>query len=299
MAAFIVESVGPGGQRGWIYVDAADSQDARTKASRLIEQGWIPGISVAAGSTGIQTMRRDSPGFSDRYPADRFISVQSIVNDLQRTTTGQDIGRYDPDALDPVVQVAEPRGRSVIGGPGDPISPEEGIYGSGVAFRRALESDPLGRGAFGGFVRGLQNPLSNILGIGVPAGSQRGPFAGYWGGDEATAQQGFFERALNQLRGGQETIGGLARSVFDAPATFESQKYLTPDFSEYEGVGNAQQFAQLARLAARQQFGAAMANRLTSAEDLVEEFRAQPKGMAGTTPDFRTFLSARLQRGAR
>jgi hypothetical protein len=148
-------------------------------------------------------------------------------------------------------------------------------------------------------VRGLQNPLSNIFGIGVPAGSQRGPFAGYWGGDEATAQQGFFERALNQLKGGQETIGGLARSVFDAPVTLESQKYLTPDFSEYEGVGNAQQFAQLARLAARQQFGAAMANRLTSAEDLVEEFRAQPKGMAGTTPDFRTFLTARLQRGAR
>lgn len=148
-------------------------------------------------------------------------------------------------------------------------------------------------------MRGLQNPLSNILGIGVPAGSQRGPFAGYWGGDEATAQQGFFERALNQLRGGQETIGGLARSVFDAPATFESQKYLTPDFSEFEGVGNAQQFAQLARLAARQQFGAAMANRLTSAEDLVEEYRAQPKGMAGTVPDFRTFLTARLQRGAR
>lgn len=193
-----------------------------------------------------------------------------------------------------------PPGDFAIGGPTDPIIGTDTPGGFGVAFRNRLAQE--GLGGLRGLGRGLQDPLRTIFETGVSGipGATGGLF-GTQEGREGFAQEDFISRALAGIRGGAQTIGSIASSIFGGQGTAEQEQFFAPNFAASVPGGAQNELAQarvgaeLSRLAARQQFGTAFAQRLPSAFDLVEEFRAQPQGTG--TLDFRDFLARRTQRG--
>lgn len=181
--------------------------------------------------------------------------------------------------------------------PGDPFTatdPIEFPRGFGVAFRNRLDQE--GLGGLRGVGRSLESPLADLFstGIGTPVGTTGGLF-GTQENRENFAAEDFISRALGGLRGGGRTLGSIASSIFGAPVTDVNQQFFNPQFDTPQALRAAETGAEVARLAARQQFGSSFANLLPSRFDLVEQFRAQPTGEA--IPDFREFLSRRTQRG--
>jgi len=283
---FIVRIYQGDGTYRYRLVDLGPQGDTSTARSQvqgtLTKGGEYADISVTADADGLKTMRRQSPDFEIKY-GDRTIS--EIVPLLRSWK-------------EPLPGVA-----SAAAQPGEPVSAETGVAGTGVAFRRALEAIP-GMAPFRGVGQDLQAPLSNIFDIGGLAGLKEGPFSGLGAfGREEFAVGDFFRNALDALQRGTSTIGGLASQAFTAPQNLLTSRFFNPDFSMTTEPGgespstrlrNAEQYAQLARLAAREQFGTVLSRRLAGPQQLVEQYRAQPIG--GAEEDFRTFLQSRTSR---
>ena len=281
---YIVEVVNKQGGRRYVLIDLGargDTSEARRRVEERLPAGDFTNVSVTADESGLATLRRDAPQFTAQFGADTSLEyVLSRLEGVGAVVTGPASGAPAP---------------------GDPLSAETGVAGTGVAFRRALESIP-GMAPFRGVGQDLRAPLSNIFDIGGLAGLTSGPFADIGQGDrEEFAVGDFFRNALSSLRRGASTIGGLASQAFNAPSV--DPRFLNPDFSMTTEPGgesptmrlrNAEQFAQLARLAAREQFGTVLARRLAGPQKLVEQFRAQPSG--GAEEDFQTFLQSRTSR---
>jgi hypothetical protein len=262
--------------------DLGDTSMARSQVQGTLGEGEYADISVTADADGLKTMRRQSPDFATKYGNRPISEIVPLLRDWKEALPG----------------VA-----SAAAQPGEPLSAETGVAGTGVAFRRALEAIP-GMAPFRGVGRDLQAPLTNIFDIGGLAGLKEGPFSGLGAfGREEFAVGDFFRNALDALQRGTSTIGGLASQAFNAPETFNTTRFLNPEFGMATGaegdsaatrLRNAEQFAQLARLAAREQFGTVLSRRLAGPQQLVEQFRAQPIGSA--EEDFRTFLESRTSR---
>jgi len=283
---YIVEVVSQQGGRRYVLIDLGAQGDNREAARRVEErlpEGQFTNVSVTANESGLATLRRDAPQFTAQFGADT--SLEYVLSRLEG------VGAV----------VTKPAGGAPLAG--DPLSAETGVAGTGVAFRRALESIP-GMTPFRGVGQDLRAPLSNIFDIGGLAGLTSGPFADLGVGDrEEFAVGDFFKNALSSLQRGASTIGGLASQAFTAPQNLLTSRFFNPDFSMTTEPGgespstrlrNAEQFAQLARLAAREQFGTVLARRLAGPQKLVEQFRAQPSGSA--EEDFQTFLQTQTRR---
>ena len=283
---YIVEVVNQQGGRRYVLIDLGargDTSEARRRVEERLPEGHFGNVSVTADESGLATLRRDAPQFTAQFGATTSLAdVLSRLEGVSAVVTGPASGAPAP---------------------GDPLSAETGVAGTGVAFRRALESIP-GMAPFRGVGQDLRAPLSNIFDIGGLAGLTSGPFADIGQGDrEEFAVGDFFRNALSSLRRGASTIGGLASQAFTAPQNLLTSRFFNPDFSMTTEPGgespttrlrNAEQFAQLARLAAREQFGTVLARRLAGPQKLVEQYRAQPLDTA--EEDFRTFLQSRTSR---
>lgn len=105
MASFIVEGAGPNGVRTWVVIEATNTGDARNKARQVLEEGFSPNISVTADASGVQTLYKDSPGFSARFPrtsGSNNYTADSIVSELggavQRSFAPPPVGAGDMGA---------------------------------------------------------------------------------------------------------------------------------------------------------------------------------------------------------
>ena len=284
---FIVRIIRNDGTLRYVLIDTGGTggtSEAREIAQARLGPGEIADMTHPASEYGLALFRAEDGTFRLRYGENT--SINDVISRLQGG--GEEF------------KMAETGGAAQ---PGDPLSAETGVAGTGVAFRRALESIP-GMAPFRGVGRDLQSPLSNIFDIGGLAGLKEGPFAGLGApGREEFAVGDFFRNALDALQRGTSTIGGLASQAFNAPENLLTSRFLNPSFGLATGaegesattrLRNAEEFAQLARLAARRQFGTVLARRLAGPQQLVEQYRAQPLDTA--EEDFRTFLQSRTSR---
>lgn len=294
------------GQVVYFFADSAEEASAAAAAQSSSFSQNDGGVEVPVGSS--ETGATGSPVFIAGSGGSQFLGAISATSPLLAFAALGGGSRSPEQIVSDFGSITQTEGNIALGAeppggaaprPTDPFSSETGTAGVGVAFRNAL--DQAGLGALRGIGRDVESPLTTIFDVGGLAGLTGGPFGGLGGeGREDFAVGDFFRNAINALQSGGATIGQLAGQAFNAPQTAETGRFFNPDFSLQGGTSalrDAEEFAQLARLSARQQFGTVLGRRLTSPQDLVEQFRAQPTGTA--TADFRDFLASRTQRGFR
>ena len=289
MAAFIVEGVGPNGVRTWVVIEADDTGDARTKANQILEQGFIPNIAVRANASGVATLNSDSPGFTARFPSNRY-TAERIVSELggavQADTTPPP-AFVPPDEVDEVDEVVEK-----TFGPNAPlVAPDDPTYQfqqflSGLGRRGAGTSGVAGRARLNRYAPTQARFLADLALNPLSAG-QAGSFADF------TAREPLYGQAANRSASDLFDQAVRAGSGLNPSGSAAEWAALDPRKRAFLNPSDREAAAQLENLArakARSQYGVAT-EFFRPNVDLREQFFAQD---APTAMSFSDFLNQKI-----
>ncbi len=282
MASFIVEGAGPNGVRTWVVIEATNTGDARTKARQVLEEGFTPNISVTADASGVQTLYKDSPGFSARFPrtsGSNNYTADSIVSELGGAV--QRSFAPPPVSFDPPF----PAGGAGEGVPGM-VNPIRG--GADAEFGPMFRAGLADRGITLGGGGGIEGRLAELA---------RNPFfsrslASAAFADPSATKETALPSFQDMVRGGALYGGSGAQQARDLLTQaqgfgrdFTGRGELAGSIVNPSTVSEGSDLANIAREAGRQRFGS-FARFLPQANSLSESFFAQPATGASTFADF-------------
>ena len=284
MAAYIVEAVGPNAVRTWVVIEASSSSDARTKATQILEQGFIPNIAVQANASGVARLNSESPGFTARFPSNRY-TAERIVSELggavQADTTPPP-AFVPPDEVDEVVEKTF--------GPNAPlVAPDDPTYQfqqflSGLGRRGAGTSGVAGRARLDRYAPTQARFLADLA-LNPRLAGQAGTFADF------TAREPLYGQAANRSASDLfDQAVRLGSGLNPTGAGFDSLTELQRGFLNPSGRDAAAQLENLARAKARSQYGVAT-EFFRPNVDLREQFFAQD---APTAMSFSDFLNQKI-----
>ena len=281
MAAYIVEAVGPNAVRTWVVIDASSSSDARTKANQILEQGFTPQIAVEANASGVARLNSDSPGFTTRFPSNRY-NVERIVSELGGAVQ---VDTTPPPAFVPPDEVVEVEETTF--GPNAPlVAPDDPTYQfqqflSGLGRRGAGTSGVAGRARLGRYAPTQARFLADLALNPRLAGT----FADF------TAREPLYGQAANRSASDLfDQAVRLGSGLNPTGAGFDSLTELQRGFLNPSDRDAAAQLENLARAKARSQYGVAT-EFFRPNVDLREQFFAQD---APTAMSFSDFLNQKI-----
>ena len=286
MAGYIVEGVGPNAVRTWVVIEASSSSDARTKANQILEQGFTPQIAVEANASGVARLNSDSPGFTTRFPSNRY-NVERIVSELGGAVQ---VDTTPPPAFVPPDEVVEVEETTF--GPNAPlVAPDDPTYQfqqflSGLGRRGAGTSGVAGRARLDRYAPTQARFLADLALNPLSAG-QAGSFADF------TAREPLYGQAANRSASDlfdQAVRAGSGLNPSGSAAEWEAFLPEKRAFLNPSDRDAAAQLENLARAKARSQYGVAT-EFFRPNVDLREQFFAQD---APTAMSFSDFLNQKI-----